>query len=199
MNEIVYILINEAMPGYVKIGRTSTSVEQRMQELYKTAVPLPFECFYAAKVQDSHQVESALHDAFADNRVSPSREFFQIAPERVVAVLKLLAIEEVTPGRVYTETKEDELALEKARIKGSVFNFEMVKIPVGALLTLARNKGIVCQVVDNRWVSYKGQITSLTAAAKDALNITRPIQGPLYWEYEGELLTDRRRRMEESN
>ena len=197
MNEIVYILINEAMPGYIKIGRTRTSVEQRMQELYKTPVPLPFECFYAAKVENSKEVEQALHDAFADNRVSPNREFFQIAPERVVSVLKLLSLEEVTPGRIYTETKEDEIALEKARTQSSVFNFEMVKIPVGAILNLARNKDITCRVLDKRWVDYGGETTSLTAAAQKALGINRPLQGPLFWEYEGELLTERRKRMEQ--
>lgn len=197
MNEIVYILTNEAMSGYIKIGRTSTSVEQRMQELYKTPVPLPFECFYAGKVNNAIEVERALHDAFADNRVSPNREFFQIAPERVVAVLKLLTIEEVTPGRAYVETKEDEIALDKARTQSSIFNFEMVKIPVGAVLNLARNKEITCQVVDKRWVNYQGEETSLTAAAQKALGINRPLQGPLYWEYEGELLTERRKRMEE--
>lgn len=197
MNEIVYVLINEAMPGYVKIGRTNNSVEQRMRELYKTAVPLPFECFYAAKVKNSQEVETALHDAFADNRVSAAREFFQIAPERVVAILKVLTLEEVTPKKDYIENKEDEVALEKARTQSSIFNFEMVKIPVGAFLNLARNKDVVCEVVDNRWVKYKGEITSLTAAAKDALGITRPLQGPLYWEYEGETLVDRRKRMEQ--
>jgi hypothetical protein len=197
MNEIVYILINEAMPGYIKIGRTSTSVEQRMQELYKTPVPLPFECFYAGKVKSAIEVERALHDAFADNRVSPNREFFQIAPERVVAVLKLLTLEEVTPGRAYVETKEDQIALDKARTQSSVFNFEMVKIPVGAILNLARNKEVTCEVVDKRWVNYVGEKTSLTAAAQKALGINRPLQGPLYWEYEGELLVDRRKRMEE--
>lgn len=197
MNEIVYILINEAMPGYIKIGRTSTSVEQRMQELYKTPVPLPFECFYAGKVKSAVEVERALHDAFADNRVSPNREFFQIAPERVVAVLKLLTAEEVTPGCAYIETKEDQIALDKARTQSSVFNFEMVKIPVGAILNLARNKEVTCEVVDKRWVKYSGETTSLTAAAQKALGINRPLQGPLYWEYEGELLVDRRKRMEE--
>ena len=38
---------------------------------------------------------------------------------------------------------------------------------------------------------------SLTAAAQDALGNDRPIQGPLFWEFEGETLVERRKRMEE--
>ena len=50
MHEIIYILINEAMPGYVKIGRT-TDLNQRLRSLYRTQVPLPFEVFYACIVE----------------------------------------------------------------------------------------------------------------------------------------------------
>jgi len=66
--EIVYILINEAMPNYVKIGRT-TNLEQRIRSLDNTSTPLPFECFFACTVNDAAFVEKQLHDAFLDNRV----------------------------------------------------------------------------------------------------------------------------------
>jgi len=42
MAEIVYVLTNESMEGMVKIGRTSTSVEQRIRELDKQACLCPF-------------------------------------------------------------------------------------------------------------------------------------------------------------
>ena len=63
MQEIIYILINEAMPGYVKIGKTN-NLEQRIRSLDTTGVPLPFECFYACTVTDSAFVERQLHDSF---------------------------------------------------------------------------------------------------------------------------------------
>jgi hypothetical protein len=86
MSEIIYILTNEAMPGYVKIGKTSSSLEQRIKELSRsTSIPLPFTCFYACTVKDSGFVEHQLHDAFDDSRINPKREFFQISPERVVS------------------------------------------------------------------------------------------------------------------
>ena len=40
MNEIIYIPINEAMPGFVKIGKT-TDLESRIRSLDTTSVPLP--------------------------------------------------------------------------------------------------------------------------------------------------------------
>ena len=44
MSNIVYVLTNPAMPGIVKIGKTNRDDPQvRMNELYTTGVPLPFE------------------------------------------------------------------------------------------------------------------------------------------------------------
>ena len=95
---IVYVLTNPAMPGLVKIGRTSRgSVEARLGELYSTGVPVPFECVFAGKIQDEAKVERAFHTAFGPYRVNPKREFFQIEAEQAIAVLELMVVEEVTP------------------------------------------------------------------------------------------------------
>ena len=53
MSEIVYILTNEAMPGYVKIGMTNNSLLERMKQLDRTNIPLPFECYYACEVENA--------------------------------------------------------------------------------------------------------------------------------------------------
>ena len=66
MDEIVYILTNEAMPDYVKIGRTN-NVTRRLTDLDWTNIPLPFECYYAAKVKDANFVEHQLFRIFEDN------------------------------------------------------------------------------------------------------------------------------------
>ena len=54
MSVIVYALTNPAMPGLVKIGKTSRDDPQaRMKELYNSSgVPLPFECVIAVEVED---------------------------------------------------------------------------------------------------------------------------------------------------
>src|SRR3989344_2063284 len=171
-NGIVYVLINEAMPGYVKIGKTTTTIEQRILELSRSpAVPMPFECYYAARVSDVSRVEEAFHDAFGDHRINPKREFFNISPERVVAVLKLLAIEDVTPLRnVGIETREDAVAIERAKKKNSAFNFKMGEIPSGAELKFIRDESIICTVApDQKHVIFRGEEMSPSEAAGKAL------------------------------
>lgn len=162
---IVYILINEAMPGYTKIGKTTSSVEQRMKELDSTGVPLPFECFYAARVANIDSVERKLHDAFLDRRIRPRREFFEIDPERVRSALSLAALDDATPKNDVVENPDDQDALDKARINRGHFNFEMVKIEPGATLTFTRDPSVTCTVVDRKKVEFEGEKTSVSAAA----------------------------------
>lgn len=55
---IVYVLTNPVMPGLVKIGKTSRDeVQTRLNELYSTGVPVPFDCASAARVEDESKVE----------------------------------------------------------------------------------------------------------------------------------------------
>lgn len=199
--DIVYVLINQAMPNYTKIGRTN-NLKQRLQQLHNTSVPLPFECVYAARVKDGIFVERQLHDAFANDRVSSKREFFEIAPERVVSALKLAELEDVTPNQDYVEDKEDQIALNHAKERRNAFNFAMVDIPVGAVLTFSRNLDVTCRVLDKRNVEFEGEKVSLSASALKLLQDMgynwKTVAGPDFWLFEGEPLSERRRRMEES-
>ncbi len=199
MENIVYVLINEAMPGYVKIGKTG-NLEQRIRSLDTTGVPLPFECFYACTVDDANFVERQILDAFADHRVRSSREFFEIAPERAVAILKLVEIKNTTPKKDFVESREDQQALNRAKERRAVFNFKMVDVSPGAELSFSRDENIKVKVVDNRNVEFGKKIMSLSAAADKALRqigiVWKSVQGPAYWMYDGELLDERRRRYE---
>ena len=183
------------MPGYVKIGKTN-NLEQRIRSLDTTGVPLPFECFYACTVTDSAFVERQLHDSFLDHRVRSSREFFEIAPERVVSALKLAEIENVTPKKDFVESEEDQKALDEARTRRTIFNFTMVDIPIGAELVFSRDENVKAKVVDNRSVMFNGEITSLSTSAQKILGVDYGVAGTDYWMYEGETLDERRRRIE---
>src|SRR5205807_8586840 len=100
MPEIVYVLTNEAMPGLIKIGLTTDSVEARLTQLSShTGVPLPLECYFAAEVDDSARIERILHQLFAEFRINPRREFFRLDKEKVVLAISIGKFKEITPGK----------------------------------------------------------------------------------------------------
>jgi hypothetical protein len=72
----VYILMNDSMPGLLKIGRTSRDVGIRASELFQTGVPTPFEVYAKEKTCDCVQLEAFVHGSLSRYRVSQSREFF---------------------------------------------------------------------------------------------------------------------------
>jgi hypothetical protein len=196
---IVYILTNTAMPGLIKIGRTD-ELTGRLKQLYGSGVPLPFECFYAARVNDSIKVEKKLHIAFAPHRLNENREFFRLDPTNAAAALELAEVENVTPGKATVENQQDLVALEKETQRAARFNFEMVGIKPGAVLTFVYEETITCRVADKSRVIFEEDQMSLSAAAISALQKVgknwKSAQGANFWMYEGETLIDRRARME---
>ena len=115
---IVYVLENPAMPGYIKLGRTD-NLTQRMQSLFDTSVPVPFTCYYAARVEDPARVERSLFEAFGDKRSHPRREFFTVDPHRAAAVIKLVEVEDVTnQGQIDTSTGNEDTVSVNGRQPG---------------------------------------------------------------------------------
>ena len=190
---IVYILTNEAMPGYIKIGRTGTSVEQRMRELDKTSTPLPFQCYYAARVDDDQRLERTLHAAFGDHRVRSSREFFRLDPYKARVVIELLALEDVTPRGDVFEDAESEAAVQKATKTSGRYRFTENGIPVGALLEYVSDKSVTCQVYDENNVNFNGTVCSPSRAAVLANNErggkATALSGTAFWLFQGDTLS----------
>jgi hypothetical protein len=75
----VYCLSNPAMPGYVKVGKTTREPRERAAELYTTGVPCEFVVEFAKKVQNVSVKEKQLHQLLEKHyqRPNPNREFFQ--------------------------------------------------------------------------------------------------------------------------
>lgn len=197
---IIYILTNEAMEGYVKIGKTSNNVEERMRQLDTTSVPLPFECYHASEVDDMDKAEKLLHDAFDDIRTRPRREFFEIAPERVRSALRLAEVADVTPRGEVVEDAADSIALEKAHKQRSRFNFSLISIEAGTILYHRKDETITCEVLNDREVNYNGERTSLSRAALDAYHSLgydwKSVSGPETWMFEGKSLDLLRKEIE---
>ena len=201
----VYILINDAMPGLIKIGRTTTSVKQRISELnHPAGIPLPFTCYYAARVEDSVKVEKRLHEAFGDHRVREKREFFRLSPHRAQAALELAALEDVTPrDEIIDEFPEDaEKGLIRETNRRILPVFSQYEISLGSTLCLTKDPSITCIVDGERTVLFQGESMSLSAAALQGLRLLgynwKSAHGAAYWEYEGETIWDRGERLRNS-
>ncbi len=195
---IVYVLTNSVMPGLVKIGMTTReNVESRMNELYSTGVPIPFECAYACevKVTDCAKIEKALHIAFEPNRVNKNREFFSIKPEQAIAILELFDRKDVT-NEVAAEidndlTVDDKIAGEKIKaIRRPPLNFTEMGISIGSILTYVNDNNIIATVITARKVRYNNEETSLTAIIKRLHNLTQAVQPTKFWAFEGRNLRD---------
>lgn len=205
MAEIVYVLTNEAMDGLVKIGLTTTSVEERIKQLDNTSLPLPFQCFYAAEVVNAAVVENKLHKIFADKRVRSNREFFRVAANQVREAIQLAELRDVTPKIDVVVDDSDIQALKNAvasEERRSRLRFSELQIPVGATLTFTKDANETCTVVADGKIDYCGQVMSPSAAA---LLVIRKlgynwaaVSGSDYWEYEGETLTARRLQFEDA-
>ena len=193
-NQIVYALTNSAMPGLVKIGKTTqTDISLRMGQLYSTGVPVPFECVYAVQVDDCTKVESALHVVFGPNRINPNREFFKIDPEQAIAVLKLIGPDDATE-EVRKELNENVSQAEKDSgnklKKRPNINFHEIGIVDGEILNFVDDEGVTVVVQGPKKVIYEGSVISLTAATRQILGLEYSIQPSPKWKYHGRLLKD---------
>lgn len=195
MQGIIYILTNPIMPGIIKIGKTTQEdVKLRMAQLYSTGVPLPFECEYAAKVNNIDEVERALHTAFGPDRVNPKREFFEIEANQAITIIKLLEIENVSPLVEQEADIIDESEIDAGKAyaqKRPKMNFIEMGIPVGAELVF-NNNGEIATVVSEKTVRFRDEETSLTNATRLALGegyAYHVAPGP-YWRFNGRKLRD---------
>lgn len=214
---IVYVLVNESMPGLVKVGVTR-NLPQRLQALFRTNVPLPFTLHYAVHINHPREIEQAIWEVFAPHRINNKREFLEIPAERVVAMLQTYLrqrkAKEVDESHIVGNgqndesddtseptgiTDEDRAASEKRTQKRSAFNFFQEGIPLGATLDFFRDPNITAEVISADKIRYKGKETSMSEAARDILGFNYGVRGPSFWKYEDELLVERRERREREN
>ena len=200
MPEIVYVFTNEAMPGLVKIGLTADSVEARLTQLSShTGVPLPFECYFAAEVEDCVRIEKILHQLFAEFRINPRREFFRLDKEKVVLAISIGKFKEITFAKAQVEPGEQE-ALEKIKARRPPIRLDAIGIKPGDTLSFSRDEAIQAIVAPDGKIQYEGELLSPSAAALKALHKlgyqTPAASGSEFWMFDGETLDERRRRLE---
>lgn len=196
-SQIVYVLTNPAMPGLVKIGKTTQlEVEERMKQLYGTGVPVPFDCAFACQVKDATEMEKALHFAFGNSRINPNREFFKIEAERVIAVLKLLKVDDITIQfeqqlEADVEAVDKQSAQNLKDTKRPRMNFYEIGIPSGSVL-VSKDGQIQVTVIEEKKVNFNGVICSLITPTRKLLGLPDdyPLQPSPYWTFNGKTVKE---------
>ena len=185
------------MPGLIKIERTDQEADARLSQLYTTGVPVPFKCVMAVKPERSAaEVEQALHQAFEPLRLNAAREFFEIGPENVVAIMRLLG-EDVTDQVQAADDLDSELtatdraARERADRRRPNFNFKEMGIESGTELRFRDDETVTVEVVDEKRVRMGDEELSMTEATRRARDIDYAGPPMPYWRTpDGQLLGD---------
>lgn len=203
----VYILTNPSFrDDWVKIGKSSRSVDIRSKELDNTAVPLPFEIYATAKTVKYNELDLTLHhliDQLTDLRIRQNREFFNISPSMALQILKEGArllddveIVQYKDGKPITpESNEKEVY----RIRFP-FKFPMCNIEIGETITFIPT-GIDVVVATENKVEYEDRLWTLSAFVGSFLpeeqqNNSGAYQGPKYFSYKSKPLDILRKELE---
>jgi hypothetical protein len=91
MRGYLYVLSNKAMPNLLKIGFTTRTVEERIQELSSTGVPGRFDAEFFCEVNDAPRYERAVHSRLSKHRYG--KEFFECGVAVAVRTAKEALIE----------------------------------------------------------------------------------------------------------
>jgi len=90
-SEYVYVLINKSVPGMVKIGMTTKTVDERARQISAgTGVPTPWIPVYSFSCYRSDLLEEEVHEHFAVHRINAHREMFSIDSYTAQKVIEML-------------------------------------------------------------------------------------------------------------
>ena len=104
MNGYIYILTHSRMPGLVKIGYTTTTIEERLMEINAgTGVPGKFNVFYSIELPDPLRFENVIHRKLRPYRHLPNKEFFELKPSVARQYVKRI-IEDLEFGIQFDES-----------------------------------------------------------------------------------------------
>lgn len=114
----VYILTCSAMPGFVKIGHTTRTVEARIDDLFTTALPVRPEAVFEILIGDGQAalVERHAHDLLRKHRISTNREWFSCSvPEAVSAIRKAAERSTIVLSEIDYVARRKELERQRER------------------------------------------------------------------------------------
>ena len=208
----IYILTNPSFPEYVKIGY-ATNLEARIKQLNRSeTIPFAFRA-YAIYEVDQPLTDKELHKLI--DKLNPElraidefdgkprvKEFYEMSKEAAYELLECIAKISGTMDRLKKvkpeghEILDEQIAAEiKEAARRGPFNFSACEIPVGAELVYLDDPNVKAKVLDDRHIEYQGETTSLSRLAQQLKGFNHPVQGTLWFTYNGEVLADLRDRL----
>lgn len=211
-NGVIYILTNPSFPDYVKIGYAH-NIETRLKQLNRSeTIPFAFRVYAVYKVE-SDLTDKELHKLI--DKLNPDlrtienfdgrervKEFYAMSAEDAYGLLECIAKISGTQDRLQRLTPEgheilDERIADEVRsmARRGPFRFGECNIPVGCEIEFIEDTSVRAVVVDDRHIEYNGETTSLSALAQKLKGSEYPLQGTLWFTYQGEKLADIRDRL----
>lgn len=186
--ELVYILINPCLDGWVKIGMTEREdIDKRLKELNAPAnLPLSYRCYAAYEVEQPLEVEKHIHSIIdriddtlhareqLENGRIREREFFKISPETAYGIFKDIAAlrNDTINLKLYkpTQRQSQEEEIAETRTKRSNNSFKLLNIAVGEEIDFLYDENIKARAVnDKNKIEYENEVYSVTALAQKRL------------------------------
>ena len=206
----VYILVNPAFPDLVKIGYAD-DVQKRLKTLNSNSgLPDPFHCYAIYKVKkrlEDLKLHSLIDTLDPALRHARNREFYEMNCQKAYDILSAIAQINGDEAQLSKNPFSDSYfeQTQKGATDGSAqpvkkqkqgrLKFGMIGIPVGSTLVFTKDHTITCTTKDDvNMVEYRGEPYPISALAAKLLNNVSA-QGGLHFMYNGEVLTDIRKRL----
>ena len=205
---VIYIMTNPSFENFVKIGY-ARDVESRLKQLNRSeTTPYGFRVYAVYEVKSDltdkelHKLIDSLRPDLRSreefNGKERVREFYAMSAEDAYGLLECIAKISGTLRRLKRlppdgHIPEPDPIQDRKRQQGPLC-FSECGIPIGTQIEFVADHSIKATVVDDRHISYDGDVTTLSSLAKKLLGVSHPVKGTMYFSYHGEKLCHLRER-----
>lgn len=151
-------------------------------------------------------------DRLTDLRIRQNREFFNVSPSVALDIFRDIASTiddaKITVYRNNVPIDEDQVKrlpskANTLQCRRKPFRFSMVNLDAGETVTFVPT-GQEVKVADDKKVEYEGRLYTLSAFVgtflpEEQQNVSGAYQGPKYFTYKGETLSELRSKLEEEH
>lgn len=167
----VFVLTNDAMPGFVRLDHTTKNdLAARIERINRGELPVPFRLHYAAVVADCELVDRNIRFMFAEYCEKPGSKFFKINPDILHAAIELAAREVIELSDKEQGISPAERAkMDQIRAYHDAVRFEALNAEAGTVLRFSKNEALTCKAMGNGMVEIDGNPATPAEASAMAM------------------------------